>query len=225
MPTAKQPLFPKKIADQVADVNAKQTYIISAASRLSISGTRLSELAAGVTKVNAAYAKVSDKETRSKMDTAEMEIALRECHETLRRIIDYNVKYNDSSSVLPEDFEALNIYRPGTKEPLPDPSHSPRVASASSSDNLVVISLVNPLNGKRGKPAGCRSYDVVYKVGGEYTKNIAELTERKESGSSPIKIQFGLEQEDQPMYFAVRYVGTRGAFGPWSEIQKVMITR
>jgi hypothetical protein len=221
----KKPLFPNDIADQVADVNAKQSYIISVATRLSISSTRLSELAAEVKKVNAAYAKASDVENRSRMDTAELQIALKECHELLRRIIDYNVKYNDSSSVLPEDFEALNVYRPGTKEPLPDPTHSPRVSGMSSSDNAVSISLVNPLNGKRGKPVGCRSFEVVYKVGGERPQHIVELTEHIYAGSSPIRMQFSLEQEDRPLYFAVRYVGTRSAFGPWTEVQKVTITR
>jgi hypothetical protein len=225
MSTAKMPLFPRKIADQVADVNAKQAYIISAASRLSISNTRLSELAAEVTKVNAAYNKASDKENRSKMDTAALEIALKECHEILRRIIDYNVRYNESTSVLPEDFEALNVYRPGTKEPLPDPSHSPRITSATSTDNIVSISIVNPLNGRRGKPDGCQSYDIAYKVGGERPNSITELTEHKNAGTSPVRISFPLEQEDKPLYFAVRYIGTRGAFGPWSEIQKVTITR
>jgi predicted GTPase len=154
MPVAKKPLFPKAIADQVAYVNAKQSYIISVAPRLSISATRLSELAAEVSKVNAAYAKASDKETRSQLDTTALQIALKDCHETLRRIIDYSVKNNPSSSVQPEDFKALNVYRPGTHEPLPDPTHSPRVASATSSDNIVTLTLVNPLNGKRGKPSG-----------------------------------------------------------------------
>jgi hypothetical protein len=164
MPTSKKPLFPYGIANQVADVNAKQAYIISVASRLSISDTRLSELAFAVKKVNAAYTRASNLENRSQMDTAALKIALSECHETLRRIIDYNVKYNPSSSVQPEDFEALNIYRPGTKEPLPDPEHSPHVAGATSSDNVVSITLVNSLNGKRGKPAGCRSFDVAYRA-------------------------------------------------------------
>jgi hypothetical protein len=225
MVTTKKTLFPRNIADQVADVNAKQAYIISVASRLSISSTRLSELAATVARVNAAYAKASDKENRSHLDMVELQIALDECHEISRRIIDYSVKYNPSSSVLPEDFEALNVYRPGTKEPLPDPEHSPRIAGATSSDNVVSISLVNPLNGKRGKPAGCRSFDIAYRAGGERPQHIAELTEHKNSGASPIRIQFTLEQEDQPLYFAIRYIGTRGTFGPWSEIQKVMITR
>jgi hypothetical protein len=225
MPTSKKPLFPLSIADQVADVNAKQSYIISAASRLSISGTRLSELAGEVEKVNAAYAKASDKETRSKLDTAELQIVLKDCHEVLRRIIDYSVKNNPSPNVLPEDFVALNVYLPGTHEPLPDPTHAPHVEKATSTDNIVTISLVNPLNGKRGKPAGCRSHDVIYRAGGERPQTIAELTEHKIAGSSPVQIPFAFEQEDQPLYFAVRYIGSRGAFGPWSEIQKIIITR
>jgi hypothetical protein len=225
MVTTKKLLFPRNIADQVADVNAKQAYLIAVASRLGISDTRLSELAEYVKKVNAAYARASDKENRSRLDTAELRITLNECHEILRRIIEYNVKYNPSESVLPEDFEALNVYRPGPREPLPDPIHSPRVAGAVSTDNVVTVSLVNPLNGRRGKPAGCRSYDIAYKAGGERPQSIAELTEHKNAGSSPIHIPFPLELEDQPLYFAVRYIGTRGAFGPWSEIQKVIIIR
>jgi hypothetical protein len=225
MPTPKKPLFPRIVAAQVADVNAKQSYIISVATRLSISTTHLSELADRVTKVNAAYAKASDKENRSQMDTAALHIALKECQELLRRIIEYSVKYNTSVNVMPEDFEALNVYRPGTNEHLPDPKHSPRIAGATSSDNIVTISLVNPLNGKRGKPDGCQSYEVACKVGGERPQHISELTERINAGSSPIRIPFSLEQEDLPLYFAARYIGTRGAFGPWTEIQKVIITR
>jgi hypothetical protein len=225
MPAAKKPLFPRTIAGQVADVNAKQAYLISAATRLSISTTRLEELSAAAAKVNAAYAKASNKETRSHLDRVELQVALNDCHDLLRRIIDYSVKHNDSVNVQPEDFEALNVYRPGTKEPLPDPLYSPHIAGASSKDNAVSISFVNPLNGKRGKPAGCRSFDVAYLAGGERPQSIAELTERKNAGSSPVRITFTLDHEDQPLYFAVRYIGTRGAFGPWTEIQKVMITR
>jgi hypothetical protein len=225
MPAAKKPLFPRGIADQVADANAKQSYIISIAARLSISAERLSELADAVAKVNAAYARASDRENRSRLDTVSLQIALNECHEILRRIIDYSVKYNTSTDVLPKDFEALNIYRPGTKEPLPDPIYSPRLAGAISSDNVVTLSILNPLNRKRGKPDGCRSFDIVYRAGGERPQSIADLTERKNAGSTPVRIPFPFEMEDQPLYFAIRYIGTRGAFGPWTEIQKVMITR
>jgi hypothetical protein len=225
MTKAKKPLFPLSIADQVADVNAKQSYIISAASRLSISSTRLSELDDKVKKVNEVYARAGDKEKHSQLDTAELKIALEDCHELLRRIIEYSVKYNASSSVLPEDFEALNVYRPGTHEPLPDPTLAPHVEKATSTDNIVNISLVNPLNGKRGKPAGCRTHDVAYRVGGERPQDPDELTEHKNFGSSPVRLPFAYAQEDQPLYFAVRYIGTRGAFGPWSEIHKVTITR
>ncbi|MDR0413560.1 MAG: hypothetical protein LBH61_07165, partial [Dysgonamonadaceae bacterium] len=67
MANAKKPLFPRKIADQVSDVNEKQEYLVSVAKRLSISETRLSELSGRVNKVNTAYAKASKKETRSQL--------------------------------------------------------------------------------------------------------------------------------------------------------------
>ncbi|MDR0413412.1 MAG: hypothetical protein LBH61_06410 [Dysgonamonadaceae bacterium] len=225
MATTKNPLFPIKIADQVADVNSKQEYLVSVAERLSISDTRLSELAEKVAKVNADYAKASNRETRSQLDTAELAFALKDCHQLLRRIIDYSVKYNRSQHVRPEDFEALNVYRYSGREPLPEPTHSPRLAKGSSRDNIVTLSFVNPLNGKRGKPSGCASFEVAYRLGGERPLHIAELSERINTSSSPIHIPFSLDQENQLLFFAVRYIGTRGDFGPWSEINKVMVTR
>jgi hypothetical protein len=51
------------------------------------------------------------------------------------------------------------------------------------------------------------------------------MTERKVATSSPVWIQFEPKDEFQVVYLAFRWIGTRGDYGQWSEIRKMVIVR
>jgi hypothetical protein len=223
MKHAKHPLFPEKIDEQVADLNTKKDYLAQNMARLGISGTDMTSIETQVLAVNTAQAVVNNPDTRTKLDFTRRDVALDTAHATMRRVIDYNVTSNPDAT--PVDFEALNIPRPGPHPHLPDPEYVPGLGRITSHDLGVDISFFDAQTGKRAKPDGVQAIEVYMKMGGDPPKDFSEMKERRVGTSSPIHMQFGPEQEFEVLYIACRWIGTRGAYGPWSEIHKVIIVR
>jgi hypothetical protein len=223
MRSAKHPLFPQKIEEQVADLNTKRDYLAQNTIRLGISGADMTKIETQVAAVNAAQAVVNNPDTRTKLDFTRRDVALDTAHVTMRRVIGYNVTSNPDAT--PVDFEALNIPRPGVRTHLPDPEFVPGLRHITSHDLGVDILFFDAQTGKRAKPDGVQAIEVYLKIGGDPPKDFSEMTERRVGTSSPIHVQFGPEQEFEALYIACRWIGTRGAYGPWSEIIKVIIVR
>ena len=223
MPNPKHPLFPVHIREQVADLNTKMTYLKLHASRLGIPANMISNMEAQVSAVNTAQALTDNAETRTKLDTARRNQALRTTLMSMRRLVTFYVTTNPDAS--PVDFEALRIPQPGFRPHLPVPKYVPGIGHITSYDLYVNIPFFNPQTGKRAKPEGVLALEVYMKIGGEPPASSAEMTERRSCSASPMSLRFDPKQEFQIVYFLFRWIGTRGHYGPWSEVYKTMITR
>jgi hypothetical protein len=223
MNQAKHPLFPRNIGEQVADLNTKNGYLKLNATRLGISQTDTVALDTQVNEVNAAQALVDNEDTRTKLDVTRRDEALKKAHVTARRIIDFYVATNPAATAV--DFEALNIPPSGPFPHLPAPGYVPGLGHIVSHDLGVDIPFFDAQTGHRGKPDGVQAIEAYMKIGGEPPKDFSEMTERKVATASPMHMQFGPELEFEVLYLAFRWVGTRGDYGPWSGIYKIIIVR
>ena len=221
--STKTSLFPQKIDEQVSDLNTKQGYITSNAARFGVTGTELETMHERVTAVNTAHAAASNKDTRTRVDVAVRLEALRLAKADIRKIIEFRIAGNPNATEV--DYEALSIPRPGHHSPLPAPEFVPGIGHISSSDLHVIVPFFDGKNNKHAKPAGVYAIEAYYQLGGEQPASIVSLTERATDTSSPLRIRFEFDDEFKIVYLAFRWIGTRGDYGPWSEIHKVAIAR
>jgi hypothetical protein len=89
----------------------------------------------------------------------------------------------------------------------------------------VSVEFFDAESDKRAKPEGVQGIEVCTQLGGETPTDPATMSERKIFTSSPVHLQFGFEDEFKIVYLVFRWVGTRGDYGPWSAIYKVVIAR
>jgi hypothetical protein len=220
---AKHPLFPKAISEQIADLNSKRNYLKTVASRLGIPTAEITKIDTQVNAVFAANAAASDPDTRTKLDTANRRQAISTAQENIRKVIVFYITGNPNTTNV--DYEALSIPRPGPHPHLPPPEHIPGIGHITSSYLAVIIPFFDGQTGRRGRPDGVRSIEVLYKLGGEPPTDVSEMTEHKVENASPMRLQFGFNDYMKTVYLVFRWIGTRGDFGPWSEIYEVSIAR
>jgi hypothetical protein len=221
--SSKHPLFPVAIDAKIADLNTKRKYMEENAARLGIPPQELSIIAVQVDDVNTAGVVARNKDTRSKVDVALRNQAIRTAQTTVRRVIDYYIVKNPN--VTSVDYTALNIPVPARRHPLEPPTHAPGIGRIVSEDLAILIPFFNSLTGRMAKPEGAYGIEAYYKLGGDRPASIDEMSECKVVTSSPMRIQFDIENEFETLYLTFRWVGTRGDCGPWSEIYKVIISR
>ncbi|MDR1115842.1 MAG: hypothetical protein LBL33_06825 [Tannerella sp.] len=222
MTHAKQPLFPRKVSEAVADLDSKRKYLKSIMTRLGIPSAEISRIDTAVNAVLAANTIASDPDTRTKLDIANRDLAIETAQGIERKVIDFYVVGNPNATEV--DYEALRIPQSGPHPHLPDPKAAPGV-HLTSKELAIIATFFDTSNGHHGKPDGVQAIEVYLKVGGEPPVTPSEMTERKVGTSSPMYIQFEFDQELQIVYLVFRWVGTRGTYGPWSEIHKIAIIR
>jgi hypothetical protein len=191
--------------------------------RLGITQPELAHISTDVEAVNIANVKASDVDTRSKIDVANRLLAIETAQTTVRKVIEFHVVGNPNATEV--DYEALRIPRPGPHPHLPAPDRAPGIRQITSVDMTIIASFFNALTAKPGKPAGVQAIEAYYKLGGDPPIDVSEMSERKQATASPLRIRFESKDEFQILYLAFRWVGTRGDFGPWTDIHKINIAR
>jgi hypothetical protein len=223
MGRVRNPFFPRKIDEQVADLNTKQTYLKENKIRFNIPEIELSELDTEVSEVNILHAIASNMDKRTRIDIAKRGLAIVTAQTTTRRLVDFYVVKNPNTTEV--DYEALNIPVPGPKHPLPAPDYVPGIRHVSSNNLAVFAEFFDAKSDKRAKPAGVQAVEACFQLGGEQPADASVMSERRVVTSSPVHLQFGPESEFEVVFLGFRWVGTRGDYGPWSQVYKVLIAR
>jgi hypothetical protein len=213
-------MFPRKIAETVDDLHVKDDYLKST-SKFDISEALTIALAEAVAEVDAAHAKAMDKATSTKVDTLNQELAIEKAKKLFRMAIDTHVRY--STNLTEADCIVLRIPQPGTSHPLPEPTDQPGIRNLISRTLRVEGEYFDIATGKRGKVLGARELEVYYRIGGDEPSSIAELKERTIVTRNPIVLQFAEGDAYKFVYLAFRWIGTRGGYGPWTQIYRIMI--
>jgi hypothetical protein len=223
MTHSKKPFFPRKVDDKVADLNMKKDYLEENNLRFNIPHIELATLDTEVTEVNTLHAIASNKDMRSKIDVAKRNEAITVAQLTTRKVIDFYVVKSPNTTAV--DYEALRIPTSGPFSPLSPPKHAPGIRHLASNSLGVSAEFFDAESDRRAKPEGAQGIEVCIQVGGEMPTDPATMSERRIFTSSPIHLQFGFEDELKIVYLVFRWVGTRGDYGPWSEIYRIVIAR
>jgi hypothetical protein len=222
MSKEKNSLFPRTINEAVANLNTDCSYLEVNATRLNIPPNDMMILRTLVNDMNTKHAIASNKDLRSKLDVAERDLAIGNAQTLTRKIIDFCVEGNPNATQV--DYNALNI-PPHPHHVLPKPEHAPGIGRITSEDMNIHIPFFDAQTKRLGKPTGVYAIEAYLKIGVEPPKDIAEMSEKKVSTASPMRIPFNVENEFKTLYIVFRWVGTKGDYGPWSEIHKVIIVR
>jgi hypothetical protein len=220
---AKYPLFPAKISAVVADLNTKKQYIEENNDKFNIPATEIALIKAQVDEVNRAYVEARDKDMRSKFNISTRNWAIITAKKTMRRIIDYYIAGKPNTATI--DYEGLHIAQPNYRHVHSLPRYSPKVIRIVSHELDIIATIIDSNTGKRTKPEGIQYIEVYYQFDGEYPTDANTMPEHKLFTSSPIRLKFTPHDEYKFVYFACRWVGTRGDYGIWSEIHKKIIIR
>jgi hypothetical protein len=223
MTKVKQPLFPRTLAEAIADLDLKRDYLTTNETRFGIEAADLEKVETSVNAAQAAYKKASEPKARTTIDIENRNLAMKKAQDTVRKVIGFYVTGNPNATVA--DYDILRIPIPGLHPPLPDPEDPPGISHLTSKSMAIYASFFDKANGHRGKPAGVQSIEACIKVGGEPPASPEEMSERRVGTDSPMHLQFEFEQLFQLAFVAFRWVGTHGVYGPWSEIYKINIAR
>jgi hypothetical protein len=216
-------LFPRKIDELISDFHTKNDYLKANTDRFNISELDTIEMDTVVGEVDEAHARTLDKATCTKIDTLMQKEALEKAKILFRRVIEYRVKKNPNLTEM--DYTILRLPHQGGGQPLPSPSMEPGIRNLRSFLLRIEGEYFDVLTGKKGRAVNCRELEIYYKIGGDEPETITELKERLIVTNNPIVIQFSEEGAYHFVYLAFRWIGTRGEYGPWTTIFKVMIIR
>jgi hypothetical protein len=213
-------MFPVKIAEAVDDLHVKDDHLKST-SKFGVPEDQTIAMAEAVAEVDAAHAKAMDKATCTKVDVLNQDLAIEKAKKLFRMVIDTHVKY--SSNLTEADCLILRIPLPGSWHPLPPPVDQPGIRDLVSHTLRIEGEYFDAATGKRGKPAGTQALEVYYRIDGAVPESVSELKERVIVTHNPILLQFAEGSAYKFVYLAFRWIGTRGEYGPWTHIYRVMI--
>ena len=146
-----------------------------------------------------------------------------EAKETARRAMDANIRakagvIQKNPATTDADRAAARLTVPkGTRSRVQVPGSYPIVKKVDKSNR----SLLRIFYGDSetvthsARPRGVAFAEIRYHIGGPEPVNAAAMPLLKMHGRSPFRADFEAEQVGQTVWFCMRWVNTRGEFGPW----------
>jgi hypothetical protein len=116
----------------------------------------------------------------------------------------------------------LPVYKT-THTPIPVPTTLVKTKVSWPTPGVVEIAFRDSEAEGRAKPYGVHGAELVYGILPAPPKQWNELTHSVIDTRSPIRLSFENDQRCQTIYFAIRWEGSRGDKGPWSDIQSTTI--
>jgi hypothetical protein len=141
----------------------------------------------------------------------------------LRSKIKESLTFNHA--VTDEDRRGLGlpVYK-STRTPSPVADESPDLDVDTSVPGRVGIHFYEKgSRHKKAKPPGQASVEVVWIISDTLPTRWDQLLHSDIDTNSPYILSFENDQRGKTVYFALRWVNTRGEKGPWTEIQSAII--
>lgn len=185
--------------------------------------TVLAALGVKQTRWEAAYANTANKQNRTSADVQEKSDARADYEPALRGFVAEFLTNN--SKVTDSDRERMGLtVKSGSRTPSPVPSSRP-VASIDFSIRLQhTINFYDEATPRsKAKPTGTHGCEIWAKKGGEAPKSASELQFLTTDTATPYVQTFDGADAGQIIYYWLRWVNTRGEYGPWSTPVSAMI--
>ena len=165
---------------------------------------------------NTAFSKASNKQNRTAADVQAKNDAAYEYKKEIRKFVIENLSYNGNVTDSDRTLMGLTV-KSGTRTATPVPATSPlgTVDFAVRLQHTIHLSdQATPQS--KAKPAGVHGCEVWSKLGGEAPKDASELSYQGVSTSNSFTITYEGKQANIMAYYWLRWVNTRGEYGPWS---------
>jgi hypothetical protein len=165
---------------------------------------------------NMAFSKASNKQDRTAADVQAKNDAGSEYKKEIRKFVIENLSYNGSVTDSDRTLMGLTV-KSGTRTATPVPTTSPLGTvdfAVRLQHTLHLSDQATPQS--KAKPAGVHGCEVWSKLGGEPPKDASELQYLGVSTTNSYTITYEGKQANNVVYYWLRWVNTRGEYGPWS---------
>ena len=188
-----------------------------------IATSSFQQLQALQTKWSNAYLKASNKQNRTSADVQDKNDARYDYEKGYRSFVGEWLTYN--SNVTDADRERMGLtVRSDSRTPVPVPSTRPVGILDFSIRLQHTVAYADEANGRsKAKPAGVHGCEIWVKVGGDAPKSASELSYKGICTASPFTVNYSGDDAGKIACYWIRWVNTRGEYGPWSAPFSAMI--
>jgi len=165
---------------------------------------------------NTAFSKASNKQNRTAAEVQAKRDALDDYKKEIRSFVAEFLANNSRVSDSDRTLMGLTV-KSGTRTPVPVPATSPLGTvdfSVRLQHTLHLSDNATPQS--KAKPAGVHGCEVWMKLGGEAPKDASELSYLGVSTTYAYTTTYEGKQSNTMAYYWLRWVNTRGEYGPWS---------
>jgi len=163
-----------------------------------------------------AFSKASNKQGRTAADVQAKNDAGYEYKKEIRKFVIENLSYNGNVSDSDRTLMGLTV-KSGTRIAAPVPTTSPLGTvdfAVRLQHTLHLSDQATPQS--KAKPTGVHGCEVWSKLGGEAPKDASELSYQGVSTTNSFTMTYEGKQANTMAYYWLRWVNTRGEYGPWS---------
>ncbi|MDR1562140.1 MAG: hypothetical protein LBS54_03500 [Dysgonamonadaceae bacterium] len=158
----------------------------------------------------------AERENAGKTDRLDRKQKALAARKATRGFVNQYIRFNPK--VTDEDKSDLGLT-------VPKQTHTPSQVAKTFPWLRVLTKLIRHLiieygesETKRAKPEGQHELQFVYVIADEKPADISQLTVSKLDTDSPLDLTFTEEERGKSVWFAARWLNTRGEGGPWTEI-------
>ena len=169
------------------------------------------------------YAKANNKQNRTAADVLDKNEARGDFEKFLRSFVQQWLAINPKVT----DADRLRMgvtVKSTTRTQVPAPTTAPVGAADFSVRLQHSISYYDESSAhSNAKPEGVHGCEIFMKVDGESPKDVSELSYLGVCTASPYTVKFDSSKTGKTAYYQLRWVNTRGEYGPWSTVISAMI--
>ena len=165
---------------------------------------------------NTTFSKASNKQNRTAAEVQAKRDALDDYKKEIRSFVAEFLANNSKVSDSDRTLMGLTV-KSGTRTASPVPTTSPLGTvdfAVRLQQTLHLSDQATPQS--KAKPAGVHGCEVWAKLSGEAPKDASELSYQGVSTTNSYTITYEGKQANTMAYYWLRWVNTRGEYGPWS---------
>jgi hypothetical protein len=170
---------------------------------------------------NVVYPKAVNPQNRTPADVLERQEAQAAYTKVIRTFANQQLVNNPLVTDADKERIGLHVHS-NSRHPAPVPTSSPVVVKIDTTESQRhTIHFVNE-NDRLAKPDGVHGCEVYMKKG-EAPVSDTELTFVGTDTRSPFVVDFDIADLGQTVHYRLRWVNTRGQYGPWSQLASAVV--
>jgi len=199
-------------------------YLVANAERLGLSAATIAALLALQTAWEAAFALAEDPATRTKPSVAAKKVARTALEKELRASVKEHITYNRSVSDADRGNMGLPVHD-SKPTPAAVPTTRPEVEVKFDQQREHSLHVYDSVQSSAGKPGGTMGFEIYRTVVAPDAPQpaVEQMQLVVLALHSPHKLAYTSAEQGKRVYYAVRWMNTRGQAGPWSELASAIV--